>query len=90
MSHDEPVCRSAMPSPPGSKSGVAIGFLRARHLHRPRPLGRHALACSLAGFGMLIVQSFGGERFHVGGFAIGWLFAVALVIGLGLGPVLSH
>jgi modulator of FtsH protease len=36
------------------------------------------------------VQAFGGERFRIGGSAIGWLFAVAFVIGLGLGPVLAY
>jgi modulator of FtsH protease len=49
-----------------------------------------ALACSLAGFGMLLVSSFAGERFRVGTFAIGWLYATAVVIGLGLGPTLSY
>jgi FtsH-binding integral membrane protein len=38
---------------------------------------------------MLIAQSLGGARFRTGAFALGWLFAVGLVIGLGLGPVLS-
>jgi len=42
-----------------------------------------------AGFGMLLVAAFGGERFRIGAFAIGWLYATALVIGLGLGPVLA-
>jgi modulator of FtsH protease len=45
---------------------------------------------SFVGFGMLLVSSFGGERFRVGSFAMGWLFATALVIGLGLGPVISY
>ncbi len=45
---------------------------------------------SFAGFGMLLVSSFAGERFRVGSFAMGWLFATALVIGLGLGPVISY
>jgi modulator of FtsH protease len=45
---------------------------------------------SFGGFGMLMVSSFGGERFRVGSFAMGWLFATALVIGLGLGPVISY
>jgi len=35
---------------------------------------------SFAGFGMLIAASFGGERFRVGPFAMGWLFATATVI----------
>jgi modulator of FtsH protease len=37
-----------------------------------------------------MLSSFGGERFRVGSFAMGWLFATALVIGLGLGPVISY
>jgi FtsH-binding integral membrane protein len=45
---------------------------------------------SFAGFGMLMISSFAGERFRVGSFAMGWLFATALVIGLGLGPVISY
>src|SRR5919201_194897 len=43
-----------------------------------------ARALSFAGFGMLLVSSFAGERFRVGGFAMGWLFATALVVVLGL------
>jgi len=49
-----------------------------------------ARVMSFVGFGMLMVSSFGGERFRVGSFAMGWLFATALVIGLGLGPVISY
>ena len=49
-----------------------------------------AFACSIAGFGMLIVASFGGRRFRVGAFAIGWLYALAFVIGLGLGPTINY
>ncbi len=45
---------------------------------------------SFAGFGMLLVSSFAGARFRVGSFAMGWLFATALVIGLGLGPVIAY
>jgi hypothetical protein len=39
---------------------------------------------------MLLVSSFSGERFRVGPFAMGWLFATALLIGLGLGPVIEY
>ena len=39
---------------------------------------------------MLLLSSFAGERFRVGGFAMGWLFATALLIGLGLGPVIAY
>jgi FtsH-binding integral membrane protein len=49
-----------------------------------------ARVLSFAGFGMLLVSSFAGERFRVGSFAMAWLFATALVIGLGLGPVIAY
>ena len=39
---------------------------------------------------MLLVSSFAGERFRVGAFAMCWLFATALLIGLGLGPVIAY
>jgi modulator of FtsH protease len=45
---------------------------------------------SFAGFGMLLVSSFAGERFRVGAFAMGWLFATALAIGIGIGPVIAY
>src|SRR3954453_3463019 len=45
---------------------------------------------SFVGFGMLLVFSFAGERFRIGGFAMAWLFATALMIGLGLGPVIAY
>ena len=48
-----------------------------------------ALACSFGGLGMLLVQAFGGQRFRVGTFAIGWLYGLALLIGLGIGPALN-
>jgi FtsH-binding integral membrane protein len=49
-----------------------------------------ARVCSFVGFGMLLVSSFGGARFRVGPFAMGWLFATAVAIGLGLGPVIAY
>jgi hypothetical protein len=64
---------------------LVLGALIGRELSRGA-----AVACSLGAFGMLLVQGFGGARFRVGSFAIGWLFAVALAIGLGLGPVLAY
>ena len=63
----------------------ALGTLIGRDLS----LGA-ARACSFAGFGMLLVSSFAGERFRVGAFAMGWLFATALLIGLGLGPIIAY
>jgi FtsH-binding integral membrane protein len=69
---------------------VAIGFLvLGSYVGRDLALGT-ARILSFAGFGMLLVSSFGGERFRVGPFAIGWLCATSLAIGLGLGPVLSY
>lgn len=62
----------------------AIGTLMGRDLS----LGA-ARACSFGGLGMLLVSSFAGERFRVGPFAMFWLFATALLIGLGLGPVIN-
>lgn len=68
---------------------VALGFLALGAVVGRGLSDGAAVALSFAGFGMLIAQSLGGERFRTGGFALGWLFAVGLVIGLGLGPVLS-
>lgn len=69
---------------------IAIGFL-ALGSYLGRDLSRGAaIACSLAGIGMLLVSSFAGQRFRIGGFAMGWLFATATALGLGLGPVLKY
>ena len=69
---------------------VAIGFCAlGTYLGRDLALGS-ARICSFAGFGMLLVSSFAGERFRVGPFAMGWLFATATAIGLGLGPVIAY
>jgi modulator of FtsH protease len=69
---------------------IAIGFL-ALGTVLGKDLSRGAaLACTLGGFGMLMVASFAGARFRVGTFAIGWLYATAFVIGLGLGPTIAY
>lgn len=69
---------------------IAIGFLALGTL-LGRDLSRGAaIACTVGGFGMLLISSFGGRRFRVGAFAIGWLYATALVIGLGLGPTINY
>jgi modulator of FtsH protease len=69
---------------------VALGFCAlGTLLGRDLSLGT-ARICTFAGFGMLLVSSFAGERFRVGAFAMGWLFATALMIGLGLGPVIAY
>src|SRR3954471_7354421 len=69
---------------------IALGFCAVGTLlGRDLALGTARL-CSYGGFGMLLVSSFAGERFRVGAFAMGWLFGTALVIGLGLGPVIAY
>jgi len=69
---------------------VALGFCAlGTLLGRDLSLGT-ARVCSFAGFGMLLVSSFAGERFRVGAFAMAWLFATSLLIGLGLGPVIAY
>jgi modulator of FtsH protease len=69
---------------------VALGFCAlGTLLGRDLAVGT-ARICSFAGLGMLLVSSFAGQRFRVGAFAMGWLFATALLIGLGLGPVIEY
>jgi modulator of FtsH protease len=68
---------------------VAIGFLVVgSYVGRDLSLST-ARICSFAGFGMLIAASFIGAL-RVGPMAMVWLFATALMIGLGLGPVLAY
>lgn len=69
---------------------IALGFLVLGSVIGKDLSSGAAFGCSIAGFGMLLVQSFAGERFRVGPFAMGWLFALATLIGMGLGPVLSE
>jgi FtsH-binding integral membrane protein len=69
---------------------IALGFCAlGTFLGRDIQIGT-ARILSFVGFGMLLVSSFGGERFRVGPFAMGWLFATATAIGLGLGPVIAY
>ena len=69
---------------------IALGFCAlGTYLGRNLELGT-ARIISFVGFGMLLASSFGGERFRVGPFAMGWLFATATAIGLGLGPVIAY
>ncbi len=48
-----------------------------------------ARACSFAGLGMLLAQSF-VSALRYGAIGIGWLCALALLIGLGLAPVIGY
>jgi len=68
---------------------IAIGFLvLGSYVGRDLAIGT-ARILGFIGFGMLIASSF-VERLRVGPTAIGWLYATALVIGLGLGPILAY
>src|SRR4051812_11835788 len=69
---------------------VAIGFLALGSVVGKELSFSTARILSFVGFGMLILSSFAGRTFRVGAFAIGWLYATAFVIGLGLGPVLNY
>src|SRR3954464_5241378 len=69
---------------------IALGFCAfGTFLGRDLAIGT-ARILSFVGFGMLLVSSFAGERFRVGPFAMAWLFATALLIGLGLGPIIDY
>lgn len=69
---------------------IAIAFLAlGSYIGRDLAYGT-ARILSFAGFGMLLVSGFGGQVFRVGPFALVWLFATSLMIGLGLGPVLAY
>lgn len=68
---------------------VALGFLAlGSWIGRDMSEGA-ALGCFFAGFGMLIVANF-SERLRVGTFAVVWLYAIALLLGLGLAPTLNQ
>src|SRR3954454_21197907 len=69
---------------------IALGFCTLGTLiGRDLSLGT-ARICSFAGFGMLLVSSFAGQRFRVGAVAMGWLFGTPLMIGLRLGPIINY
>lgn len=69
---------------------VALGvFALAAYIGRDLDLTT-ARVCGFAGLGMLLVQAFAGQRFRVGAFAIGWLYGVALLLGLGIGPAIGY
>lgn len=68
---------------------VALGFAVAgSYIARDLAEGT-AFILFLVAFGMLIAQSF-VQRLRVGTLAIGWLYAIALLIGMGIGPALNY
>jgi modulator of FtsH protease len=69
--------------------GIAIAFLAVGSLiGRDMPLGT-ARILSFVALGMVLAQSFVAPL-RAGSIGIAWLFGFALVLGLGLGPVLSY
>lgn len=68
---------------------VAIGFLVAGSLLGKDLAFGTARILSFVGFGMLIAAAF-VPALRTGPIAMLWLFALALIIGLGLGPVLAY
>jgi FtsH-binding integral membrane protein len=69
---------------------IALGFVTAGALIGQDLSQKTAFICFMAGFAMLLVQSFAGERFRVGALAVAWLYAIALLIGLGIGPTIGY
>ena len=68
---------------------IALGFMVAgSYIGRDLSDGT-AFMLFLVAFGMLIAQSF-VEKLRVGTFAIVWLYAIALLIGIGIGPALAY
>ncbi len=68
---------------------VALGFMVAGSwIGRDLSQGT-AFILFLVAFGMLIAQSF-VESLRVGTLAVGWLYAIALLLGIGIGPALNY
>ena len=68
---------------------IALGFAVAgSYIGRDLAQGT-AFILFLAAFGMLIAQNF-VQALRVGPFAIGWLYAIALLLGMGIGPALNY
>ncbi len=68
---------------------VAIGFLVAGTVIGRELTESTARICSFVGLGMLVVTWF-ADRLRYGALGIGWLCALSLMIGLGLGPVIGY
>jgi modulator of FtsH protease len=68
---------------------VAIGFAVAGTFIGRELSEGAARACFFAGFGMLIASSF-VNALRYGALGIGWLCALALLLGLGLGPTIGY
>ncbi len=68
---------------------VALAFAAAgTYIGRDLPYGT-AMICELGALGMLIVQMF-VPALRVGSVGMVWMFSLALLLGLGLGPVIAN
>jgi len=68
---------------------VALGFCVAGTLMGRELTEGAARACTFAGMGMLVVTWF-VSALRYGALGIGWMCGFALLIGLGLGPVIGY
>jgi modulator of FtsH protease len=68
---------------------IALAFAAAgTYIGRDLPYGT-AMICELGALGMLIVQMF-VPALRAGSVGMVWMFALALLLGLGLGPVIAN
>jgi modulator of FtsH protease len=68
---------------------VALAFFAlGTYLGRDLPYST-GLICEIGAIAMLFAQAF-VRPLRVGGLAVGWLYALALLLGIGLGPVLNY
>lgn len=68
---------------------VALGFLTAGAYIGQELAPGTGFMLFLVAFGMLIAQSFVG-RLRVGTLGICWLYSIALLLGLGIGPTIGY
>jgi modulator of FtsH protease len=69
---------------------VAIGFFAAgAYIGRDLSYGT-AMFCEFGAIGILLAQSFGGQRLRTGSLGMSLLFGLGLLLGLGVGPVIAH
>jgi modulator of FtsH protease len=68
---------------------VALGFMTIGAWIGQDLTQGAAFGCFMVGFVMLLAQGF-VEKLRVGAFAIGWLYAIALLLGLGIGPMINY
>jgi FtsH-binding integral membrane protein len=69
---------------------VAIAIAVVGALINPQWSHTGVRVCILCALAMPLIATFGGERFRAGWFAISWLFVLAFLIGLLLGPGIGN